>query len=140
MDKTRTLEGLDDVILYDGICKFCNSSVNFILEHERSDSLKFISLQSFLGRLILDRYGFPEDYTDSILFLRGGKLSSKSRAVLRISKFLKMPWSIASAFLVLPSFILDPIYALVAKNRYNWFGKLDACILPPSNHKLRFLE
>lgn len=140
MGEHLALEKLDNLVLYDGVCKFCNSSVNFVLDHEKNDQLKFTPLQSELGSEILKAHGYPMDYTESILFLSKGKLEGKAKAALKISKFLKSPWSLAQIFLIIPSFISDFFYNIIAKNRYKWFGQTDACMLPPANHKLRFLE
>ncbi|UXP31029.1 DCC1-like thiol-disulfide oxidoreductase family protein [Reichenbachiella agarivorans] len=140
MGEYLEVEELNDVLLYDGVCKFCNSSVSFVLEHEKNDQLKFTPLQSDLGVRILTHFGYPKDYTDGILFLSNGKLASKSRAALYISKFLKRPWSWLQVFWIVPLFISDFVYNIIARNRYKWFGMTDACMLPPRNHKERFLE
>lgn len=140
MDTIRSLNGLDRIVLFDGVCKFCNDSVNFILRKENDDTLRFVSLQSSLGAEILKKYNLPSDYTESILFLNNNTLYTKSRAVLHISKFLKMPWSLGSIFLIIPSLLSDVCYDMFARNRYRWFGKTDACMIPPTNHKLRFLN
>lgn len=140
MDQHHEIAELDNLVLYDGVCKFCNSSVNFVLDHEKNDQLKFTPLQSELGAKVLKEHNFPTDYTESILFLNNGKLEAKSTAALKISKFLKGPWSLGRVFLIVPSFISDFFYDIIAKNRYKWFGMTDACMLPPANHKERFLE
>ncbi|PIB37502.1 hypothetical protein BFP72_09895 [Reichenbachiella sp. 5M10] len=134
------IDQLNHVLLYDGVCKFCNSSVNFVLEHEKNDQLKFAQLQSPLGVRILEAYGYPKDYAESILYLSAGQLQSKSKAALRISGYLRRPWSWLQVFGVLPGGLTDCMYGIIARNRYKWFGKADACILPPPNHRERFLE
>ncbi|MBU2914879.1 thiol-disulfide oxidoreductase DCC family protein [Reichenbachiella agariperforans] len=140
MGEYNKISQLDNLVLYDGVCKFCNSSVSFVLDHEKNDQLKFTPLQSPLGEKILSEHGLPKDYTDSILFLSKDKLYAKSKAAFKISKFLKAPWSLGQVFLIVPSFVSNVFYDVIAKNRYKWFGMTDACMLPPANHKERFLE
>ncbi|MGL1885333.1 MAG: DCC1-like thiol-disulfide oxidoreductase family protein [Reichenbachiella sp.] len=140
MGNIREIEELDNLVLYDGVCKFCNGSVNFVLDHEKNEELKFTPLQSEIGISVLEQYGFPVDYTDSILFLSGGELLAKSKAAFHISKYMKMPYGSMQVLNVFPAILTDFFYDIIAKNRYKWFGKTDVCMLPPRNHKVRFLE
>ena len=131
---------VNNLVLYDGVCTFCNSSVNFILDQEESKKLNFTPLQSELGKSILQRYNLPSGYVDSILFLQDNKLYSHSQAVFEISKFLKWPWSWVSIFSVFPKYISDLIYRFVAKHRYKILGKKEVCIVPEASDKSRFFE
>ena len=81
---------MDNVVLFDGVCNLCNSSVDFIVRHERSNTLKFASLQSEVGKRIVRESGL-EEVPDSILFYRGGKLYVRSTAVLMVAGFLSFP-------------------------------------------------
>lgn len=131
---------IKNLVLYDGVCKFCNSSVNFILEHERAEELSFTPLQSDLGQSLLQKFKLPTSYTDSLLFVSEGQLLSHSKAAFKISGFLKRPWSLISIFGLFPSFITDFFYNLVAKHRYRLMGQSDACMIPTPATKDRFLE
>ncbi|WP_422362366.1 thiol-disulfide oxidoreductase DCC family protein [Reichenbachiella sp.] len=131
---------IDNLILYDGICKFCNRSVNFILKHESQAELIFTPLQSNFGQSILKEYNLPLDYTDSLLFVSKGEIYSHAQAGLKIASFLKIPWRWLIVFEVLPSIFTDFIYRFIAKHRYKLMGQAETCLLPPSEARDRFLE
>lgn len=131
---------IEHLILYDGICKFCNRSVNFILSHERSAELSFAPLQSNLGQSILKKHSLPLDYTDSLLFVSQDQLFSHAEAAFKIAQFLKVPWCWFSIFGVLPSFVTNFFYHLIAKHRFKLMGQADTCILPAPTTQDRFLE
>ncbi|MEO9966488.1 MAG: DCC1-like thiol-disulfide oxidoreductase family protein [Reichenbachiella sp.] len=131
---------VNHLILYDGVCRFCNHSVNFILDHERNEKLRFTALQSELGKSILLKYNLPEDYTESLLYLENNNLYSHSKAAFKISNFLKMPWRIVVVFSLLPSILTDWGYNKIAKHRYALMGTTDACMIPGPESKSRFLE
>lgn len=126
------------LILFDGVCNLCQSSVQFILERDPQQQFKFASLQSETGTRIKAEYQVPRD-TDSILLLDGNVLYSRSTAALRIARRLRAPWSWWYAAILLPSFLRDPVYNFIARNRYRWFGKQEACWLPTPELKARFL-
>jgi len=126
------------VILFDGVCKLCNGSVNFILQIDREGRLKFASLQSDYGRRVLEDHGLKSDPLDSMMLLEGTRLTVKSTAVLRISKYLGGAWPLCMIALVIPRFIRDFLYDITAKNRYRWFGKYDTCRLPDALFEDRF--
>lgn len=131
---------IDHLILYDGVCKFCNRSINFILSRERNTKLTFAPLQSKLGQSILLDYKLPIDYTDSLLYVSKGQMSSHAEAAFKIAQFLKAPWRWLSFLSVLPMFITNFFYKLIAKHRYKLMGQADACILPTPATRDRFLE
>lgn len=131
---------IDYLILYDGVCKFCNRSINFILSHERNAKLTFTPLQSELGQSILRDYNLPLDYTDSLLFMSKGQMSSHAQAAFKIAQFLKAPWRWLSILSVLPISFTNFFYKLIAKHRYKLMGQADACILPTPATRDRFLE
>jgi len=128
------------IVLYDGICNFCNSSVNFIIRHERQSELKFASLQSAFGQNVLHSYSEKTNDFESIVFIHNNVIFKKSKAVFEISKFLKPPWNWLAVFQVFPRFITDFFYDVIAKNRYAIFGKSDTCTIPTSALRSRFLD
>lgn len=129
-----------NLVLYDGVCKFCNSSIQFILDHERNQKLSFTPLQSDLGQSLLQQHGLASDYTDSLIYISNGQMLTHSSAAFRIASFLKFPWQWISIFRIFPVFITDFFYNLVAKHRYRIMGQADACMVPTPSTKGRFLE
>lgn len=131
---------MTNVVLYDGVCRFCNASVNFILQHEKEASLKFLPLQSQTGAAILKEAGLPIDYTKSILFVDEDLVFRSSAAAFKIAGHLKSPYNSIRFFRFLPTFITDFFYNLIADNRYKIWGKEEACMLPTPEFKERFLD
>lgn len=129
---------MNNVVLFDGVCSLCNASVDFIMRHEKGDTLKFASLQSEIGkRIVAD--STMKYVPDSILFYTDGVLLTESSAVLRIAKFLKAPISYAVVFRFLPLFVRDGVYRCIARNRYRWFGKRDTCRVPTLTEQKKLL-
>jgi predicted DCC family thiol-disulfide oxidoreductase YuxK len=128
------------IILFDGQCNLCNKSVQFILKHERNQELQFVSLQSEQGTKILSDQGYPENYTESVLFLKNNKLYKESKAALKISAYLKFPWNALRVFYIVPTFLRNWVYRYIAKNRLHWFGKTDSCWVMTPEYKSRFLN
>ncbi len=130
----------DRILLFDGVCNLCHGAVQFIIPRDPQKRLKFASLQSDAGQSLLRQHGLDPAYSDSLVLIASGKAHLKGKAVLRIAGFLKFPWPVFSPLHFLPSFLLDPLYNGIARNRYRWFGKKDACPLPNPNHADRFLQ
>lgn len=132
------------VVLFDGVCNFCNASVNFIIDRNPKDDLKFAPLQSEAARSLLRDVGaaVPEAHLDpdSILLVQNGKVYSCSGAALRIAAHLTFPWFLGVFGLAVPWFLRDLVYRFIAKNRYKWFGKSDACRIPTPELRTRFLS
>ncbi len=133
-----SLSNLNNIVLFDGVCNLCNSSVDLIITNENGNKLKFASLQSEVGRQIIARAKL-EEVPDSILFYKDGKLSFKSKAVMEVSGFLKSPYSWVRIFQVVPNTFLDIFYDLIARNRYRWFGKKETCRVPTLKERAKFL-
>lgn len=128
------------VVLFDGVCNLCNSSVNWLIDRDRSAQLKFSSLQSSYGQSVLNRYHIHGQQLETIIYLDEDKLYFRSEAILRILKQLGGIYALAFAFMLVPRFLRDGVYNLVAKYRYRWFGKRDACRIPEPDLKDRFIE
>ncbi|MCP1385558.1 thiol-disulfide oxidoreductase DCC family protein [Runella salmonicolor] len=131
---------MPDVILFDGVCNFCNASINFVIDRDAARRFRFASLQSDFGqRLLADNQRQLTDF-DTVLLLRDGKLYEKSDAALEIARYLK-GWSWLYLFRVVPRFIRDFFYDIIAKNRYRLFGKSESCRIPtPEEKKLFVIE
>ena len=127
------------ILLFDGYCNLCHSSVQFVLKHEKNNEIYFTSLQSPTGIEILNHYSINPKEIDSLVLIEKNKAYIKSTAALRITKYLKGLYPIGFSLLIIPSFIRNWVYDYVAKNRYKWFGKMDNCLVPDGNLLKRFL-
>lgn len=128
------------IILFDGICNLCNASVNFIIKNDEKKFFVFASLQSDVAKEILLQFSTKKLNLDSIIYIENGALYEKSTAALKIAKQLRFPWPIFYLFIIIPPFLRDKIYNLIAKNRYKWFGKKDSCMIPTPDLKSLFLD
>jgi predicted DCC family thiol-disulfide oxidoreductase YuxK len=128
------------IILFDGICNLCNSSVQFVIKHDEDGLFKFASLQSRAGEALLEKYSLPLNSFNSFLLIDNGRIYSRSSAALMVAKRLKGPVKLAYAFMIVPAFIRDAVYNVIAKNRYKWFGKKDECMMPTPALQSRFLK
>lgn len=127
------------IILFDGVCNFCNSSVNFVIEHDKAGYFKFAPLQSEIGESLIKEHGIDPTRTDSVILVEDGKAYLHSTAALRIARKLDGMWSLAYVFIVIPRPIRNVFYKLFAKNRYRLFGKQDACMMPTPDVRARFI-
>lgn len=134
------MSNTDSVVFFDGVCNLCDSSVQFILKHDRTGKLRFSSLQSEAARHLLMPHGLEEAYLDSIVFLDGGMIFTESDAVLRIARYLRPPWKYLAWFRFIPKSIRDIAYRFIARNRYSWFGKKDQCMIPDRDVSSLFLD
>ncbi|AXE16407.1 hypothetical protein DR864_01020 [Runella rosea] len=131
---------MSDVILFDGVCNFCNASINFVIDRDAARRFRFASLQSDFGQRLLAENNRQLTDFDTVLLLRAGKLYEKSDAALEIARYLK-GWSWLYLFRIVPRFIRDFFYDIIAKNRYRLFGKSDSCRIPtPEEKKLFVIE
>jgi predicted DCC family thiol-disulfide oxidoreductase YuxK len=128
------------VILFDGVCNFCNSTINFIIKNDKKAKLLFAPIQSAKGRLFLKQFNLPENDLTSFLLIEDGKVYNRSTAALRISRYLKGAWPLFYGFVIIPKFIRDAVYNLIAKNRYKWFGMRRECMIPTPEIRGRFIE
>lgn len=129
------------IILFDGVCNLCNNSVNFIIEHDKNDVFRFASLQSEIGKKLTSDRGIDPEVIDSIVLIEPGvAYYQKSTAALEISRELSGGYSFLRHFSFLPEVFRDSIYDLIANNRYKWFGKKDACMIPTPELKDKFLD
>ncbi|MDN3667964.1 thiol-disulfide oxidoreductase DCC family protein [Echinicola jeungdonensis] len=128
-----------DIVLFDGVCNLCNTAVDFIIQRDPQNQFKLASLQDEASKKLLKDYSVEEDYLDSIILIRGENVYYKSRAALEIAKKLKGLWPLFYGFVIIPTFLRDPIYDWIARNRYKWFGKRETCRMPSEEDKLKFL-
>ncbi|RPE08256.1 thiol-disulfide oxidoreductase DCC family protein [Chitinophaga lutea] len=126
-------------ILFDGVCLFCNASVNFVLRRDRYDRFRFAPLQSPAGEQLLVKYGLNEKKMDSFVLIENDQAFTESTAVLRVARRLGFPWSLAWGLMIVPAFIRNGVYRWIARNRYKWFGKNDQCMVPDEKVRSKFL-
>ncbi|MDM5360392.1 putative DCC family thiol-disulfide oxidoreductase YuxK [Peribacillus sp. B2I2] len=130
---------MNPVILFDGECNFCDSSVQFIIKRDPQGLFHYASLQSEAGQELLKKYDVPADI-DSMVLIEKDQAYYKSSAALRICRRLKGAWKLLYGFIIVPSFIRNFVYDFIARNRYKWFGKKEeSCMLPSPSVRKRFL-
>ena len=130
------------VVIFDGHCNLCNKSVDMIIRNDPHDYFLFASNQSEPGGKILRENGVDiaeGEEVNTLYFFEQGKLYDRSTAVLRMSRKMGFPWFLGYPYLLVPRFIRDFVYKIVARNRYNWFGRKDTCRLPTPEERAKFL-
>ena len=154
------------VLLFDGICNLCNWAVEFTIARDAGGYIRFASLQSKTAWQLLSRYalatekgvaadfaarfgaGLSAESTDdassntlrSVVLIERGEIYTESTAILRLLRYLRMPWPVLSALQVIPRPLRDAMYRFIAKQRYHWFGKRAACKVPSADVAIRFLD
>ena len=126
------------IILFDGVCNLCDSSVKFVIEHDKKDIFRFVSLQSELGQKIINHIG-ASTIDSSILYEPGKAYYLKSDVAFKILKEIGGFYKVLLVFSILPKSIRDHIYDYVAKNRYKWFGRKESCLIPTTELQSKFL-
>lgn len=130
----------NDIVLFDGVCNLCSGSVLFIIQHDRKRVFKFASLQASFSQQQLDKFKVDKNLLHSLILVRGNQIFERSDAALEIARQLSGGWPILYIFKILPRFLRDGIYNLIARNRYRLFGKKEECWIPTPELKERFLE
>lgn len=126
-----------DLVFFDGVCNLCASSVQWIIRHDKGNHFRFTSLQGVYAAQNIQDPVLKK--TDSIMLLHKGNFFVKSTAVLMIARKLRFPFGLLSVFLVIPAFLRDAVYDLVARKRYKWFGRKQTCWLPDDRLKAKFI-
>jgi predicted DCC family thiol-disulfide oxidoreductase YuxK len=127
------------VILFDGVCNLCNRFVHFVIARDPSGRFHFGALQSDAARRMLREAYTPATVPDSIVLVDEGRVFTRSTAALRVARGLRFPWPLAYGLIAVPRPLRDWVYDIVARNRYVWFGKRDACMVPTPDLRARFL-
>lgn len=128
------------IIFFDGVCNLCNTSIDFVIQRDKSDRFLVGALQDDFSRKILSDYAVQKDYLDSIILLEKGVVYYKSTAALKIARHLSGLWPALYPLIFLPKFLRDPIYNWIGANRYRWFGKKSTCRIPNPAEKAKFLS
>ena len=136
-DKIKTKQ---PIVLFDGECSLCSSSVRFLIKHNKKGNLNFASLKSEDGLMILRNGGKGVLQSDTLLFLENNSLYSYSTAAIKITAHLAYPWRMLGVFTIIPAAIRDLFYKVIAKNRYKWFGRKSYCMTDIQGNQSRFLS
>ena len=129
------------IILFDGVCNLCESTVHFVVRRDSNRQFRFASLQSEAGRELLSSHQYAFDTLSSVLLIVDGTLYRKSRAALQIARRLDGAWPLLYyALSWIPRFIADPVYDFIANRRYQWFGKKSECLIPDDELRQRFID
>ena len=128
------------IILFDGVCNFCSSSVQFVIKRDPKGVFNFCQLQSIKGKALLSQHGIVDDDLTSVILIQNNKTYKKSSAALQVARQLNMAWPILTVFLLVPPFIRDRVYDFIGNHRYKWFGKKQACWIPNKKISDRFLD
>jgi predicted DCC family thiol-disulfide oxidoreductase YuxK len=129
------------IILFDGVCNLCEASVQYVIKYDKKDVFRFVALQSELGKEIIKHIGLENKNIDSvILFEPGIAYNYKSAAALEIAKNLGGFFHFGTVFKLIPNGLRNLLYDYIAKNRYQWYGKKESCLVPTIELKSKFLE
>lgn len=127
------------IVLFDGVCNLCNGAVTFIIKRDSKNVFKFATLQEDPGQELIKKYGINILKTDSIILIENGKAYVKSTAALRIARSLNGVYPLLFGFMIVPNFMRNWVYDIIARNRYKWYGKRDSCMIPTPELKAKFL-
>lgn len=127
------------IILFDGVCNLCNSSVNFIIDHDKKNVFRFASLQSDAGQSLLKKFNLNVKDFNSIILVENDKFYERSSAVMKIVRKFPGLWKFLYLFIIIPPPVRNFVYDIIADNRYKWFGKKDSCRVPTPELKEKFL-
>jgi predicted DCC family thiol-disulfide oxidoreductase YuxK len=129
----------DNLVLFDGVCNLCTASVQFIIRHDRSAIFYFAPLQSDIGRKICQNRGLDPAAIQTFMLISGGRMLVRSDAAIEVVSRFGGAWKFVTIFRLIPRVARDWIYSTIARNRYRWFGRTDACMIPAPDVKARFL-
>ena len=126
-----------DIILFDSLCVFCTGNAKLVIRHDKERRFHFASMQDETGKALFRNAGLDPDDPESLVVLTEGRFLRDSDAVLHIYRHLGWPWRLAALFRLAPRILRDPLYRLVARNRYRWFGQRDECWAPDAQDRER---
>jgi predicted DCC family thiol-disulfide oxidoreductase YuxK len=134
------LEQSGPILLFDGVCNFCNGAINFVIAHDPAARFRFASLQSDAGRALLRQHGLGELPISTMVLIDGGKVHLDSEGVLRTAQRLGGAFALLVPFLLVPRPLRDFAYRAFARNRYRLFGRSEVCLVPTPELRARFLD
>jgi len=128
------------ILFFDGHCNLCNNSVDFVITRDKKRVFRFAPLQGETAKDVLGDVNIDLEHPDSFVLSKDNEVYFRSTAALMVARQLGFPWSLMSVFLVVPPFIREAIYNLIARNRYKWFGRKETCRLPSPEERSLFLD
>jgi predicted DCC family thiol-disulfide oxidoreductase YuxK len=130
----------EPVILFDGVCNFCNGAINFLIRQDRKGLFRFAPLQSAAAHSLLEQYQIPKKEFQSFVLIQSGQVYQKSTAALKVLNRLPWYWKALQVLWLIPKSLRDAIYDFIARNRYKWFGRKEECMVPTVEMRNRFLD
>lgn len=128
------------ILLFDGVCNFCNSTVNFVIKRDKKNQFVFAPLQSDTAKKLCENFTVNPADLDTMILIDKGKIYTKSHAALRVNLYLGGLYPLLYGFIIIPPFIRNGIYNWIARNRYKWFGKREMCMIPDERIKNKFIS
>lgn len=128
------------IVCYDGVCGFCQRVVQFILPRDREGRFRFTAIQSDVGQSLLSHYGLAPQALNTFVLIENNRAYTRSTAGLRVFRGLGGAWKLLYVFIAVPKPLRNAVYSWIARNRYRWFGKTDACLIPSRDMRERFLD
>ncbi|WP_332775921.1 thiol-disulfide oxidoreductase DCC family protein [Polaromonas sp.] len=128
------------IVVFDAQCLLCNGWVQFLLRHDKRRVLRFASIQGAQGQAFLTRVGLKVEGLQTLLLVDGVRTWQHTAAILRVLHALGSPWRLAWMAWLIPAPLRDALYRLVARHRYQWFGRSETCLMPPADYAQRFLN
>ena len=128
------------IILFDGVCNFCNASVNNVIKNDKKNYFKFAALQSETGKKLLEKHGIDSTHLESVVLIENNVAYQKSAAALRIVKKMDGLYPLLFGLIIIPTFIRNFFYDFIARNRYKWFGEKEVCLIPTDEIKEKFIS
>jgi predicted DCC family thiol-disulfide oxidoreductase YuxK len=126
------------IVLFDGVCNFCNGWVKLLIRHDRKDKFRFVPFQSEIGSKL--QYQLPIiNFEESVVLIERGKVYYGADAALRIFYHLGGLWKCFAVFYLFPKVLRYAVYSFISRNRYRWFGKRNACMVPDEKIKSKFI-
>jgi predicted DCC family thiol-disulfide oxidoreductase YuxK len=132
-------ETTDDLILFDGVCNLCNALVQFVIRHDPNGKFHFAAIQSDIGRKIFQKYGLDPTDLQTFVFISDNRIFLRSSAAIAVVSHFGGAWRMCAIFWLVPRFLRDAVYSVIARNRYRWFGRKDTCMIPTPEIEKRFL-
>ena len=127
------------VVLFDGVCNLCHASVLFVIDRDPRAHFAFAALQGEEAARLLAARGYEGAELGSVLLVEGGRVYARSTAALRIARRLRGAWPLLSVLVVVPRPVRDAVYDWIARHRYRWFGRQEACRIPTPELRSRFV-
>ena len=125
--------------MFDGVCNLCNSVVKLVIRQDKKAYFKLAALQSTAGQELLKKHALPQKDFETFLLIEAGKVYQQSDAALRVARRFSWYWQWTQILWLLPRFVRNAAYSFIARRRYRWFGKKEACMIPTPDMQQRFL-